>query len=84
MFHIYILQSQKSERFYIGHTEDLTKRLLRHNSGQVVATRNKGPWVVVYTENFNTRNEAISREFEIKAKKSRKYIEKLILNNRDK
>ena len=47
MFTTYILQSAKSGRFYIGHTEDIESRLYRHNSGMVTATRNKGPWRVV-------------------------------------
>jgi len=52
--------------------------LLRHNNGQVSATRNKGPWVLVYFENFNSRIEANQRELEIKSMKSKIYIEKLI------
>jgi predicted GIY-YIG superfamily endonuclease len=32
----------------------------------------------MYVENYATRSEAMKRELEIKAKKSRKYIEKLI------
>ncbi|MBC6110762.1 GIY-YIG nuclease family protein [Pedobacter fastidiosus] len=78
MFLVYILQSSKNGRFYIGHTEDLIKRILRHNSGQVVATKNKGPWEVVYKEIYSIRSEAVRRELEIKSKKSRKYIETLI------
>ena len=78
MFSTYILQSQKSSRYYVGHTENITKRLLRHNNGLVSATRNKGPWVLVFFENFNSRIEANQRELEIKSMKSKIYIEKLI------
>jgi predicted GIY-YIG superfamily endonuclease len=52
--------------------------LLRHNNGLVSATRNKGPWVLVYFENFNSQIEANQRELEIKSMKSKSYIEKLI------
>jgi len=78
MFYTYILQSQKSSRYYIGHTENIPKGLLRHNNGLVSATRNKGPWVLVYFENFNSQIEANQRELEIKSMKSKSYIEKLI------
>ncbi|MCJ0742719.1 GIY-YIG nuclease family protein [Pedobacter montanisoli] len=81
MFIVYILQSEKSGRFYIGQTEDIAKRLYRHSNGHVTATRNKGPWAVVHTEQFGTREEAIRRELEIKSKKSRKYIETLMAGN---
>ena len=80
MFFTYILQSQKSGKFYIGHTQDMESRLNRHNQGMVKATRNKGPWVLVYIESFETKIEANHRELEVKSKKSRVYIEKLILS----
>ena len=78
MFIAYILQSQKSGRFYIGHTKDIEARLERHNLGMVTATRNKGPWKIIHLEHFLTKAEANRREIDIKSKKSRKYIESLI------
>ena len=78
MFTTYILQSETSGRFYVGHTENIESRLQRHNSGAVVSTHNKGPWKLVYQEHFQTRSLANRRELEIKAKKSRAYIDKLI------
>jgi putative endonuclease len=80
MFFTYTLQSQKSRRFYIGYTQDMESRLNRHNQGMVKATKNKGPWVLVYSESFETKIDANHRELDIKAKKSRVYIEKLILS----
>jgi putative endonuclease len=78
MFYAYILQSVKSGRYYIGHTEDIQKRLERHNTGKVKATRNKGPWVLMSYETYETKSEANSRELYIKSMKSRTFIEKLI------
>ena len=78
MFVAYIIQSQKSERYYIGHTQNILVRLDYHNNGKVKATKNKGPWVLVYEENFETKLEANRRELEIKSKKSKRYIESLI------
>ena len=78
MFCIYILKSQKSGRYYVGHTHDIIERLSYHNSGRVKATKNQGPWDCVYSEKFETKLEANRRELEIKRKKSREYIEYLI------
>ena len=78
MFYIYILQSDKSGRYYLGHTSNLQERLNRHNNGLVTATRNKGPWKIVYFEEFDSKLEANQRELNIKKMKSRVYIEKLI------
>ena len=78
MFYAYILQSTKSGRYYIGHTEDIQKRLERHNTGKVKATKNKGPWVLMCYETYETKTKANSRELYIKSMKSRVFIEKLI------
>jgi len=82
MFWAYILQSQSSGRFYIGHTERISNRIDEHNSGQTTSTRNKGPWVLVHQEGFDTRAEAVKRENEIKGWKSHRTIQELIDRNR--
>jgi putative endonuclease len=82
MYFVYILQSEKSGRYYVGHSEDWQKRLREHNSGKTTSTRNKGPWKCVYTETFSDKLSANQRELEIKKMKSRKYIEELIAKTR--
>lgn len=79
MFVTYILYSESGDRYYIGHSENLEMRLSYHNEGRVKSTRGYRPWKVVYFEEFSTKLEANRRELEIKKKKSRKYIEFLIL-----
>jgi len=44
----------------------------------VKATKNKGPWVLMSYETFETKSQANSRELYIKSMKSRAFIEKLI------
>ena len=78
MYYVYILYSKKSDRYYVGHCEDIDIRLTRHNAKQVPSTKPYAPWEVVYTEKFVERGLASGREKEIKKKKSRKYIEYLI------
>ena len=78
MFSMYILQSITTDRYYIGHTDSLSRRLEEHNTGLSKYTRNYRPWRLVYSEEYATRSKAIMRELEIKRKKSRKYIEGLI------
>jgi putative endonuclease len=72
------LRSKKDSSYYIGQTQNLEDRLSRHNSGQSLSTKFKIPWRLIYQEQFNSRSEAVKREREIKKKKSRKYIEKLV------
>ena len=83
MFYIYILYSKNFDRYYVGSTENVESRLLRHNSKMVTSTKKYIPWLFVYTEQFLTRAEAVNRENQIKKMKSRKYIETLISNNQN-
>ena len=70
MFIVCILKSDSSERFYIGHTSNLERRLKEHNSGKTSSTKGYFPWKVVYTEDYETKLEAYNREMEIKSYKS--------------
>jgi putative endonuclease len=77
-YFVYILYSQKRDRYYIGHTENLAERLLQHNAGRTPSTKPGRPWRIVYQENCEDKSQAYHRELEIKGKKSRTYIEQLI------
>ena len=76
-FYVYILRSTRTQRFYIGHTEELQKRIAEHNQGRVPSTKNRGPWELIYTEQFPSRSAASRREREIKAMKSHAWVEQL-------
>ena len=78
MYLVYILQSQKNGRYYVGSTSDLLQRVRYHNEGRVLSTKAFTPWKVIHSEKFVTRSEASIREFQIKSWKKRTAIEKLI------
>lgn len=63
----YILKSLKDGTYYYGSTSDLDKRLKYHNSGKSRYTKRKLPWVIHYTESFETKTEAIKREIFFKS-----------------
>ncbi|UCB53156.1 MAG: GIY-YIG nuclease family protein [Candidatus Zixiibacteriota bacterium] len=77
-FFLYILQSEKDGRYYVGTTKDLESRLNQHNRGTGKSTRFSRPWRLIHKEEYNTRSEATRREKQIKNRKSRRYIESLI------
>lgn len=77
MFHVYVLRSASSGHLYTGYTEDLQQRLGQHNHGITKSTKNRGPWVLVYSEQYLTRAEAMRRERFLKSGKGREEIEKL-------
>jgi putative endonuclease len=74
-FYVYILYSTSLNQYYIGHTENLQDRIFRHTNSGSKSTKKANDWIVKYTEQFESRKEAMERELEIKKKKSKKYIE---------
>ena len=77
-FFVYIIYSASLDQYYIGHSEDVEDRLFRHNNSGSKSTKKAHDWKLVYTKISQTKTEATNREFAIKKKKSRKYIEWLI------
>ncbi len=78
MFTVYILKNTISGRHYIGSTGDLIRRISEHNRGQTKSTRQKGEWVIVYKEEYETAIEAKRREKLIKSYKGGNAFKKLL------
>lgn len=78
IFFVYILQSMKDNRYYIGYTENLEKRMVFHNKGLNTSTKYRRPLKLIYSEKFITKKEALRREKEIKSYKGGNAFKKLI------
>lgn len=78
MFYVYIIQSLKNGGYYIGSTSDINRRLIEHNQGKNISTRNKGPFKLVYSEEFESRQLALEREYKIKSYKGGNAFKKLL------
>lgn len=77
MNYTYILRCSDNT-YYTGWTNDLEKRVKAHNLGKGAKyTKPRLPVMVAYYETFETKEEAMRREYEIK-KLSRKQKELLI------
>lgn len=77
MNYTYILECADGT-YYCGWTNDLEKRVATHNEGKGGKyTRARLPVKLVYHEEFDTKEEAMSREWHIK-RLTRKQKEKLI------
>jgi putative endonuclease len=67
---VYVLASEHDGHYrtYVGWTTDLDRRLAEHNAGDgagAKSTRGR-VWGLLYAERYETRNEAMSREWHIK------------------
>ena len=81
MYFVYILYSEKCNRYYIGYSENIEARLDRHNRRIVTATKNCSPYTIKANKAFPTEIEAKKEELRLKKLKSRKYLEWLIQGN---
>ncbi|MDP3975527.1 MAG: GIY-YIG nuclease family protein [bacterium] len=79
MFFAYVIQNPKGV-LYKGHTTDLEARIRYHNLGNIFSryTKNRGPWKLVYHEEFQTAAEAIIRERFFKSGQGREFLKKLL------
>lgn len=76
MYYTYILENPEG-RLYIGQSDNIENRLLRHNLGMVPSTKHKGPWSLLNKYEFDTRAEAVACEAYLKSLKNPKYIKAL-------
>lgn len=82
MNYTYILECADGS-YYTGWTTDLEKRVAAHNAGRGAKyTRSRRPVRAVYYEVFDTREEAMSREWHIK-KLSREEKRNLIARQKE-
>ncbi len=77
-FYVYILINNLKNKTYVGYTNNLINRLKEHNSGESFYTKRFGPWEIIFTEQFKTKNEAIKKEKYFKSASGRKWIKKTL------
>jgi putative endonuclease len=74
-FYVYVIKSEEGHR-YTGQTPDLDRRLYEHNSGLSHSTKHGHNWKYIYTEEFETRGDAMEREKYLKSSAGRRYVKK--------
>jgi len=74
-YFVYILKTKKDNKRYIGFTNNLDRRINEHNSGLVKSTKNRKPLILIYTEEFERKTEAMAREKFFKTGKGRELLD---------
>ena len=77
-YYVYILQSLKDHKYYIGSCSNVEARLRFHNSGLQRSTKNRIPFCIVYTEEYQNKASALAREKQIKKYKGGQAFKRLI------
>ena len=71
---VYVLESERTKRLYVGQSSDLQRRLREHRAGRVRSTRGRGPWRLLHAEPVASRAEAVRLERWLKAQKSSRSV----------
>lgn len=66
MYFVYPIKSKKFNKFYIGFTRDIKRRLKRRNGGIVTSTKPYRPWNLVYYEAYLSKQLAELRKKRLK------------------
>ncbi len=82
MYHVYIIRSKKTGKFYTGFTNDLSRRLAEHDRGtsSTPSTRGKGPFELLHGELVKNATEARAREKFLKSGQGRKWRDEFLKN----
>jgi putative endonuclease len=51
---------------YVGWTDDIARRLAKHNAGKGARSTRGRTWVLLHSESFASKREAMSREWHLK------------------
>jgi putative endonuclease len=75
MYTVYALYSKSYQKIYIGYTSDIEERLIAHNHPKNYGwTAKFMPWILVYSECYIKKTDAMKREKELKSYKGREFI----------
>lgn len=73
-FYVYIIFSNSLQKYYVGSTKDVTKRIAQHNSGKGNFTSKGVPWILVQSIAVESRSEAMGLEKRIKKRGIMRYL----------
>ena len=76
-YYVYLIVSKKNKKIksYVGYTNNISKRIMLHNTGKGAKSTRGRNWSVIYKKKFLTKSKAMKFEYLLKKnKKMRKII----------
>ncbi len=73
-YYVYLLESLKDSKCYIGYTNDLKRRIEEHNKGLSSATKFRLPFRLIYFEGCLNMQDAKRRENYLKTTQGRRFL----------
>ena len=81
-FYTYMIKSISpgTKKTYVGYTNNVEKRLEKHNSNKGAKSTKGYKWLLIYSKKFKNKNEAMSFEYKLKNNKNlrKKILDKSI------
>jgi len=78
---VYYLYSKKIDKYYIGKTNNLKRRIKEHNNNEEKFTKTGTPWKLISYIDCTNNLEAVKIENKLKKQKNKKYIKWYFKNN---
>lgn len=75
MYYVYALLTIKNT-FYVGMTNDVTRRMKEHNAGRTKSTKGKGPFKLIYRKEFSNRIDVRKHEKYLKTGFGKKFLKR--------
>ena len=79
-YFVYLIISKNKQKYlsYVGYTNNLNKRLAKHNASKGAKFTRGRKWILAYSMSYDTKSKAMREEY--KLKKNYKFRNKLKLN----
>lgn len=78
MYYVYVLQSLKDKKIYIGLTDNLDRRIKEHNNGKNFSTKGRKPFNLIFYEALPSLEEAVMREKFYKSGRGHEVLYKIL------
>ena len=76
-YFVYLIISKYKQKYlsYVGYTNNLKKRLAKHNASKGAKFTKGRKWIIAYSMGYDTKSKAMSEEY--KLKKNYKFRKKI-------
>jgi putative endonuclease len=78
MYYVYAIKSLTANYIYVGMTSNIERRLDEHNKGQNRSTKAYRPFILIFSEQVETRAKAREREKYLKSGVGKEFLRSLL------
>lgn len=77
-FYSYVIYAPELGELFYGYFDNLEKVLEMHNSDQIPLTKGRGPWILIFSESWDTRLRAIRQAGFYRTVKGQHFLKKTL------